>query len=251
MARTTTTAYNGVGSAKFDTTAAYQDFYNSSFIPSSAGKTYTASVMLKGTGSVRFVISAVPSYAAFATIDVPLTSDWRRYNITGTTIAGTTAIYPVIYQASAGNQTAYIDSFMLNEGTTAYNFSDGSYTDWAWSGATNNSSSTGPVLQLNMPGTYPSLSITSSPLIKTTLPDADLNSFITPGKTDPYTTFIAATNNVQSATGVLPQPTKDQYVYQPIDSDGNLCFDYDCRKFNLYYRLERDNTVYMITSKNQ
>ena len=88
-------------------------------------------------------------------------------------------------------------------------------------------------------------------MIKLFLVDADLASFTAPGKTDPYQTLVTATNAVQSATGVLPQPTKDQYVYQPIDSNGNLCNDYDCRKYNIYYRTEKDNTVYMVTSKNQ
>ena len=80
----------------------------------------------------------------------------------------------------------------------------------------------------------------------------DTDSITAPGITDPSQTFISATNNVQTTTGVNPQPTIDQYVYQPLQSDGTLCTleSQECRRFNLYYRLEADNTVYMVTGKN-
>jgi hypothetical protein len=88
--------------------------------------------------------------------------------------------------------------------------------------------------------------------IQHTLRDISIDSITAPGITDPSQTFISATNNVQITTGVTPQPTIDQYVYQPLQSDGTLCTleSQECRKFNLYYRLEADNTVYMVTGKN-
>lgn len=89
--------------------------------------------------------------------------------------------------------------------------------------------------------------------IKLFLPDADSKIFIAPGATSITSSLIPATNAVQSASGVAPAPTIDQYVYQPINSNGALCqttLD-ECRKFNLFYRLEGDETVYMVTSKNQ
>lgn len=66
--------------------------------------------------------------------------------------------------------------------------------------------------------------------------------------------LIASTNTVESTSGVLPQPTINQYVYQPIADNGNWCGDHlvlICSRFNIYYRLEKDNSVQMITSKNQ
>jgi prepilin-type N-terminal cleavage/methylation domain-containing protein len=101
---------------------------------------------------------------------------------------------------------------------------------------------------------YPNANlITSTANIETALRDIDLESVMAPGIDDPMQTMVIATNTAQTVAGVLPQPTKDQYVYQPMKSDGTLCLtgDIDCRKFNLYYRLEGDNTVYMVTSKNQ
>jgi hypothetical protein len=106
-------------------------------------------------------------------------------------------------------------------------------------------------------GSYPSTLITANTTAMTAaLRDIDTKSLTAPGMTDPTTptqTFVPASNNVQTTAGVLPQPTKDQYVYQPLQTDGTLCTTaaQECRKFNLYYRLETDNTVNMVTSTNQ
>jgi len=100
--------------------------------------------------------------------------------------------------------------------------------------------------------------IGSTSTITTNLRDANINSFLPPGTTDVTLTFLASTNtgnlpSIQTTAGVTPQPTKDQYIYQPIKTDGSVCVsgDIDCRKYNLFYRLESDNTVYRWTSKNQ
>ena len=106
---------------------------------------------------------------------------------------------------------------------------------------------------------YPSLDlIGNAATITTSLRDASIKSFLPPGTTDVTQTFLGSTNTgalpaIQTTAGVLPQPTKDQFIYQPIKSDGSVCTPaiIDCRKFNLYYRLEVDNTVYKVTSKNQ
>ena len=81
----------------------------------------------------------------------------------------------------------------------------------------------------------------------------DVKPLTAPGITDPTLTLKSATNNVQTTAGVAPQPSPDQYVYQPLQSDGTLCTleSQECRKFNLYYKTETGNTVYMVTGKNQ
>lgn len=106
---------------------------------------------------------------------------------------------------------------------------------------------------------YPSTSlIGTASNITLSLRDADIKSFLPPGTTDVTQTFLATTNtgtapSIQTTQGILPQPTISQYIYQPIKSDGSVCAlsDIDCRKFNLFYRLETDNTIYKWTSKNQ
>ncbi len=108
-------------------------------------------------------------------------------------------------------------------------------------------------------GRYPSSALADSESsIKTALRDADMKSFLAPGETEVALSFVASTNtgtspSIQTTAGVLPQPTISQYVYQPIKTDGSICApgNTDCRKFNIFYRLESDNTVYKITSKNQ
>ena len=102
-------------------------------------------------------------------------------------------------------------------------------------------------------GVYPSTSLPNGTVdyMQQMLRDVDIKSLRAPGVTDPKQTFIAATNNGQTVSSVAPQPTISQYVYQPLDANGALCASSNCRKFNIYYRLEKNNTVYMITSKNQ
>lgn len=122
-------------------------------------------------------------------------------------------------------------------------------------------------------GRYPSNGIIGQET--TILPDIDPKSLVAPGVNItpnppgtqtirvPDSSLITATCSstcVQTPAGVTPQPTVDQYVYQPLQSDGNLCINgsQECRKFNIYYRLENPSTdcpdpnnVCMITSKNQ
>ena len=107
---------------------------------------------------------------------------------------------------------------------------------------------------LSTVGYYPTVAITgSTDITRSFLTDINVKSLTAPGITDTTQTFVAATNNTQTVEGVSPPPTISQYIYQPIMSDGTLCTagNTDCRKYNLYYRLEKDNTIYMVTSKNQ
>ena len=104
------------------------------------------------------------------------------------------------------------------------------------------------------PGEYPSVDPTEGFIggeVETLL-DIDKKILYAPG--DSVSSLKAATNNIQTTTGVLPLPSiTDQYIYQPIASDGTLCDTEikECVKFNLYTWYEYDNSAYMITSKNQ
>lgn len=104
-------------------------------------------------------------------------------------------------------------------------------------------------------GRYPSAAFTTSggeAFILQVLRDINPDALRAPGVTSPTLSLISATNNSQTTTGVLPQPTINQYVYQPINADGSLdSTGTTARKYNLYYRLEKDNAVYMVTSKNR
>jgi type II secretory pathway pseudopilin PulG len=115
-------------------------------------------------------------------------------------------------------------------------------------------------------GRYPSTLLVGTETTK--LRDIDPKNLIAPGVDDGdndisehiVSTFKKAddTNPIgqpqpTTTLTINPRPTIATYVYQPLKSDGALCTaeDQECRKFNLYYMLEADNTVYMVTSKNQ
>lgn len=112
-------------------------------------------------------------------------------------------------------------------------------------------------------GRYPSTVVTQDlETTKLMLRDIDTKVITAPNETDSTVTFKPATNQLQTTTTVTPQPEINQYIYQPIKSDGTLCTSetQDCRKFNIYYKLEVANVsdscpspgyVCMITSKNQ
>lgn len=108
-------------------------------------------------------------------------------------------------------------------------------------------------------GRYPSTGIVGQET--TILRDLDPKSLISPSYST--TAFVAATNNVETAVGVLPSPdvtpaTDDKYVYQPMKTtDGGatwtLCTSGadECRRFNLYYWDETDSVVVKVQSRNR
>lgn len=110
-------------------------------------------------------------------------------------------------------------------------------------------------------GDYPSTAIIGNELA--TLRDIDPKSLVAPGGLT-SSSLVAEVNPtpLQTTAGVNPQPTTVQYVYQPLQADGTLCTTavQECRKFNLFYKLEVANItpgcpapgyVCMVTSKNQ
>lgn len=227
-----------------------------------AGKTYTASgTIYTPTALTGSLHSRAQRIAVFykvgashqeAVSEAGPTTGQARLTLTFTVPADATDAFVRFYNgASSGNGIVYWDRLMLVESTTAYDYADGNSTGWSWNGTHGLSMSSGPAVVLAKPGVYPNTSLTDPDLLLLFLPDIDERNLKAPGVDAVADSFIAATNNVETAEGVLPQPTIDQYVYQPLNRDGDLCADTDCRKFNLYYRLEGDDTVYKYESKNR
>lgn len=104
-------------------------------------------------------------------------------------------------------------------------------------------------------GRYPSTALLANgeTSIQSFLRDIDMDSVTAPGATSVATSFVPATNAIQTEVGVLPSPTIAQYVYQPIQANDTLCTTelQECRKFIIYYRSEVDGTVKKTMSKNQ
>ncbi len=98
-------------------------------------------------------------------------------------------------------------------------------------------------------GRYPSTGLTSGGVasIQSNLRDIDLKSVMAPGVTDPLVTLIIAADTTAQT------PTKDQYIYQPLQADGSLCTTGTqyCTRYKIYYRTEIDNVVQTYLSKNQ
>ena len=233
--------------------------YTAPGVISQTGVNYIYSAYVKGPPGQQVRISVRPTDASYGyfgedegAVTYTLSDTWQRISTTPVMLAANTPVIGFQIRSPTANASAfYVDGAMATKSDTFYSYHDGSYDGWSWAGTAHNSISSGPGVVGGIPGSYPDVSITSSPLLTAYLPDADMKAFIAPGKSDPYQTFVPATNAVQTASGVLPQPTVDQFVYQPIDSSGNLCTTNDCRKYNIYYRLESDSTVRMMQSKNQ
>lgn len=86
-----------------------------------------------------------------------------------------------------------------------------------------------------------------------TLPDIDVKALKAPDQSS-YSLVAATCSGTcnQTTSGMTPQPTINQYVYQPLQQNGSLCTGtQECRKFNLFYRTEVDNTVHKVTSRHQ
>lgn len=110
---------------------------------------------------------------------------------------------------------------------------------------------------------YPSTIIGGAPLttLRQYFPDVDEKIFIAPGFNSPEQTFKAAASGSDLDNSFLVldggsyrEPNTNEYIYQPLDKDGELCVPASptgCRKYNLFYRQETDNTLQTINSKNQ
>lgn len=269
IARTTAWASSGSYSASLTPTGASNDSFmclegdtGAMRVGMQAGKTYTLSAVLYIPVSLTGNIYAGRAgcitawWYASGAYDrtqscAPTTAGIYTLSVTFSLPSNATQAFIRLYNGTdIGGGIVYYDSIMLVEGSNTYNFGDGNTENWSWTGTSNNSSSIGPAIIRSKAGTYPSITAASS-IFNMYFPDIDSRALTAPGQLGPTSSFIPATNATQTTAGVLPQPTINQYVYQPINSTGGLCYNYDCRKFNLYYRLEKDNTVYMVTSKNQ
>lgn len=90
--------------------------------------------------------------------------------------------------------------------------------------------------------TYPSSAqMTESALLKI-ITDREL--LIPPGQSTP---------SFKIATSKYPQtPTKDEYIYQPLDDKGDLCTgSTPCARFFIYYKKETENNTSFVYSMRQ
>lgn len=104
----------------------------------------------------------------------------------------------------------------------------------------------------NNVGSYPNTAaISSETAVTDMLSGVTLESLRAPQVTSGMS-LKPATNATMTATGVLPQPSVSEYIYQPIARDNTLCTTsaQECRTYALYYRNERTNVVTMVKGTN-
>lgn len=103
------------------------------------------------------------------------------------------------------------------------------------------------------PSTYIGNAATSDTDVMSALQNIDMKSLQAPGVAAGTRSLKAATNATETTTGIAPPPTITEYVYQPLQLDNTLCtlVAQECRRYNLFYRLEGDMTIYKVSSKNQ
>lgn len=130
LLRDTTTCWEGQASLKVTCDGNYtgQGFYTSS-VNVFAGRTYTASVYLKGSGTVYLAIEERKAddtiIGSTVSSAITLTSSWQRVSITRTfSNQGFKASFKV-YTTSQQNIIFYADGLMINEGDTALEWRKG------------------------------------------------------------------------------------------------------------------------------
>lgn len=103
------------------------------------------------------------------------------------------------------------------------------------------------------PSNYISNPTTSDDFVQGALRDIDIKSLQAPGAAAGTRSLISATNTDETTSGIRPLPSTTEYVYQPFQPDGSLCtlVSQECRRYNIFYRLEVDGVIYKMSSKNQ
>jgi prepilin-type N-terminal cleavage/methylation domain-containing protein len=103
------------------------------------GGTPTAYVRVRWLDSSK----TVETWTGWTTVNI--TSTGQRISITATSPANAAYIDPWFsFPSAPPSGGAYLDSVMFTQGITLFPYADGSSADWTWSGAANNSVSSGP-----------------------------------------------------------------------------------------------------------
>ena len=160
IARSNTGLYGAYALRQTITTSGQAYIYNTAGtggVSVSAGQVINASLSVKNIsgGSRPFFVAlvwrdgagnGVGTQANGTTTDVAVGST-SRLTVTGTAPSGASTVQVQARTNSAVQNDVYDwDGLMLTEGSTVYNYADGSSQNWVWNGTANASSSTGPAL---------------------------------------------------------------------------------------------------------
>jgi len=126
-----------------------------------AGKTYTISGTVRltapltgsliGNGSRQitawYTTAAGANVLAAQSNQAPNSAGTTRVSVTFSIPSDATGAWLRFYHGgSSGSGTVWFDNIMITEGSTQYNYADGSSSNWVWNGTANNATSTGSPL---------------------------------------------------------------------------------------------------------
>lgn len=151
-------SFAAVGTYAFSTTTNFawagqsQGMYVPGIASATAGTQYTCSLAVRGTNNRTIQIVAQPQSSSgtnlqqASPVSATMSDSWVRYSTTFTTPATTSRVVLLMSLAGTSGVTIMADAIMCTEGTTTRTYADGNSPGWSWSGAADNSTSTGPAL---------------------------------------------------------------------------------------------------------
>jgi prepilin-type N-terminal cleavage/methylation domain-containing protein len=135
------------------TPASWWRVQNSSNIPVTAGRQYTASGWVRPSVAVGTYVIIIWQNSAGSTIQenastatTHAVNTWERRSVTATAPAGAVSVRLQLGSPGGGVINATLDGtgMLFEDSATLNNFADGNSPDWVWNGTANLSSSTGP-----------------------------------------------------------------------------------------------------------
>ena len=148
LLRTTVQKHSGTYSLQLTRTGTADDFISYTRTLTT-GKTYVISawIYLTGTGATSnsryfWIYNNGGAAVINAPYDTSKINQWQRVTATMTP---TNASLQIRVHPITG-APMYVDSVMITEGDTQYNYADGNSPNWDWTDTVNNSTSTGPPL---------------------------------------------------------------------------------------------------------
>jgi len=143
IARSTTQFHSGTASlqASASGTLANQGAFTNGQSHIEPNLTYTASAWVKGEAGklFRIELGEVTSGGALvggraSSASIAATGSWQRLSVSKSMGATADRADIVIRNSDAVAHVIYIDDVLLSEGSTLYNYADGSFPNWAWLG---------------------------------------------------------------------------------------------------------------------
>lgn len=117
LSRDTTKAWRGSASLKVVTqgSTSQEGFYIFPMPTASPNTVYTASVYLKGSGTVKLELAVLPGGSVVNSQIITLNNSWQRVTVTGTTKSDTTNVYLLVRTTTVQAITFWADGLQIEQ----------------------------------------------------------------------------------------------------------------------------------------